>query len=102
MAPSVVGMLAPSITARQPFPMSACASDSSSSFWVAHGSAMSHGTSHTEPSVTTRARRPSEIDGQHYRFIDRDAFELLRERGFDICGFKASRRKQSSEMQPQA
>lgn len=31
-------------------------------------------------SVTTRARRPSEIDGQHYRFIDRDAFEHLRER----------------------
>lgn len=27
-------------------------------------------------------------------------FELLRERGFDVCGFKASRRKQSSEMQP--
>ena len=27
-------------------------------------------------------------------------FELLRERGFDICGFKASRRKQSSEMRP--
>ncbi len=31
-------------------------------------------------SFTTRARRPSEIDGQHYRFIDRDAFEHLRER----------------------
>ncbi len=29
-----------------------------------------------------------------------DNFELLRERQFDICGFKASRRKQSSEMQP--
>ena len=27
-------------------------------------------------------------------------FELLRGRGFDICGFKASRRKQSSEMRP--
>ncbi len=27
-------------------------------------------------------------------------FELLRERGFDFCGFKASRRKQSSEMRP--
>lgn len=25
-------------------------------------------------------------------------FELLRERGFDVCGFKASRRRQSSEM----
>ena len=29
-----------------------------------------------------------------------DNFELLRERGFDVCGFKASRRKQSTEMQP--
>ena len=27
-------------------------------------------------------------------------FELLRERGFDLCAFKSSRRKQSSEMQP--
>ena len=27
-------------------------------------------------------------------------FELLREREFDICGFKASRRKQSGEMRP--
>lgn len=31
-------------------------------------------------SVTTRERRPSEIDGVHYRFIARDAFDLLRER----------------------
>lgn len=31
-------------------------------------------------SVTTRGKRPSEIDGVHYRFIDRDAFDLLRER----------------------
>ena len=29
-----------------------------------------------------------------------DNFELLREREFDICAFKASRRKQSSEMRP--
>jgi guanylate kinase len=29
-------------------------------------------------SVTTRARRPSEIDGRHYHFIDREAFEDLR------------------------
>lgn len=27
-------------------------------------------------------------------------FELLRERGFDVCAFKASRRKQSSDMRP--
>lgn len=27
-------------------------------------------------------------------------FELMRERGFDVCGFKASRRKQSGEMRP--
>lgn len=31
-------------------------------------------------SVTTRQRRPSEIDGKHYTFIDRDAFETLRSR----------------------
>lgn len=30
-------------------------------------------------SVTTRERRPSEIDGVHYRFIDRDTFEALRD-----------------------
>ncbi len=29
-----------------------------------------------------------------------DNFELLRERGFDFCAFKASRRKQSEEMAP--
>jgi guanylate kinase len=29
-------------------------------------------------SVTTRARRPSEIDGVHYRFIERQAFDDLR------------------------
>lgn len=31
-------------------------------------------------SVTTRGKRPSEIDGVHYRFIERDAFDLLRQR----------------------
>ena len=31
-------------------------------------------------SVTTRARRPSEIDGRHYHFIEREAFEDLRSR----------------------
>ena len=31
-------------------------------------------------SVTTRSRRPSEIDGRHYHFIDREAFEDLRSR----------------------
>ena len=30
-------------------------------------------------SVTTRAKRSSEIDGQHYRFIDRREFDRLRE-----------------------
>jgi predicted RNA-binding protein len=29
-----------------------------------------------------------------------DNFEVLRERKFDVCAFKASRRKQSGEMQP--
>lgn len=31
-------------------------------------------------SVTTRARRPSEIDGRHYHFIERQDFEDLRAR----------------------
>ncbi|MBN4092993.1 MULTISPECIES: guanylate kinase [Methylobacterium] len=31
-------------------------------------------------SVTTRGRRPSEIDGRHYHFIEREAFDDLRER----------------------
>ena len=31
-------------------------------------------------SVTTRERRPSEIDGRHYQFIGREAFEDLRAR----------------------
>ncbi|GLS44680.1 guanylate kinase [Methylobacterium brachythecii] len=31
-------------------------------------------------SVTTRERRPSEIDGRHYHFIDRRAFDDLRAR----------------------
>lgn len=31
-------------------------------------------------SVTTRAKRPSEIDGVHYHFIDRDTFEQMRDR----------------------
>lgn len=32
-------------------------------------------------SVTTRARRASEVDGRHYHFIDRDSFERMREHG---------------------
>lgn len=32
-------------------------------------------------SVTTRPRRPSEVDGVHYRFISVREFELMRERG---------------------
>lgn len=31
-------------------------------------------------SVTTRDRRPSEVDGRHYHFIDREGFEDLRAR----------------------
>lgn len=31
-------------------------------------------------SVTTRARRPSEIEGRHYHFIEREAFDDLRAR----------------------
>lgn len=32
-------------------------------------------------SVTTRPRRPSEIHGRHYHFIDRAAFERMRDHG---------------------
>ncbi|HRE20426.1 MAG TPA: guanylate kinase [Rhabdaerophilum sp.] len=32
-------------------------------------------------SVTTRQRRPSEVDGVHYRFIDVPTFQAMRERG---------------------
>jgi guanylate kinase len=32
-------------------------------------------------SVTTRPRRPSEVDGIHYQFIDKRRFEALRDRG---------------------
>jgi guanylate kinase len=32
-------------------------------------------------SVTTRTRRPSEVDGVHYRFIDQKHFEAMRDRG---------------------
>jgi guanylate kinase len=32
-------------------------------------------------SVTTRQRRPSEIEGRHYHFIDRDQFLDMRDRG---------------------
>ena len=32
-------------------------------------------------SVTTRARRPSEIDGIHYKFLTRRQFELMRDGG---------------------
>jgi len=30
-------------------------------------------------SVTTRAKRPSEIDGVHYRFIDRPTFDQMKQ-----------------------
>ena len=32
-------------------------------------------------SVTTRARRPSEVEGRHYHFIDKGAFERMRDHG---------------------
>lgn len=32
-------------------------------------------------SATTRPRRPNEVDGQHYYFMDRDTFMLKKERG---------------------
>ena len=30
--------------------------------------------------MTTRPKRPSEIDGRHYHFIDRDEFDAMRDR----------------------
>ena len=47
IASGVEGMLAPSHTTLQPLATRALADSSSISFWVAHGSAMSHGTVHT-------------------------------------------------------
>ncbi len=32
-------------------------------------------------SVTTRSRRPSEVEGRHYHFIDRGTFDRMRDRG---------------------
>jgi guanylate kinase len=32
-------------------------------------------------SVTTRPRRPSEVEGRHYHFIDRETFERMRQHG---------------------
>ena len=36
---------------------------------------------HLSVSVTTRPKRPSEVDHVHYRFIDAGSFEAMRERG---------------------
>ncbi len=36
---------------------------------------------HLSISVTTRARRPSEVDGVHYRFLNVRQFETLRDQG---------------------
>ena len=47
MASGVDGMFAPSTTTLQPFFTRASADSPLTSFWVAHGNAMSHGTVHT-------------------------------------------------------
>lgn len=39
------------------------------------------GAMHLSVSVTTRARRPSEVDGVHYRFLTVRQFETLRDQG---------------------
>lgn len=39
------------------------------------------GSIHLSVSVTTRARRPSEVDGVHYRFLTVRQFETLRDQG---------------------
>jgi hypothetical protein len=51
-------MLAPSATMRQPLWTRAAASAPFSSFWVAHGSAMSQGTCRIEPPVRSWASAP--------------------------------------------
>jgi len=40
-----------------------------------------HPEIHLSVSVTTRERRPSEVEGVHYHFITRERFERLREAG---------------------
>ncbi|SLH96142.1 Uncharacterised protein [Mycobacteroides abscessus subsp. abscessus] len=47
-ASGVQGMLAPSATMRTPLRIRVAAASPSSSFWVAHGRAMSQGTSQTD------------------------------------------------------
>ena len=54
-ASGVAGMFAPSTTAMTPLRIRVAASAPVSSFWVAHGSATSHGTSQMLPSVTNCA-----------------------------------------------
>ena len=58
-AAGVHGMFAPSATITQPWPTRVAASASSSSFWVAQGSAIWQGTSQTEPPATNRAEPPA-------------------------------------------
>jgi len=40
-----------------------------------------HPEIHLSVSVTTRERRPSEVDGIHYRFLTRERFERMRDAG---------------------
>ena len=40
-----------------------------------------HPEIHLSVSVTTRERRPSEVEGVHYHFLSRDRFEKLRDAG---------------------
>ncbi|MCS0501759.1 guanylate kinase [Ancylobacter mangrovi] len=40
-----------------------------------------HPEIHLSVSVTTRERRPSEVDGIHYRFLTRERFERMRDSG---------------------
>ena len=59
-AAGVQGMFAPSVTSWTPFFASVVASASRSSFSVAHGRAMSQGTSQIDPSMTRVARSRSD------------------------------------------
>lgn len=72
-------MFAPSATACTPFATSVLAAASSSSFWVAQGSATSHGTSQMEPFGTNRACGTVSV------------YSLIRPRRTSLISFRRSR-----------
>ena len=84
-------MLAPSPTARTPFSTSRCASRPVSSFWVAHGSATWHGTSHTaraghEPGPAAAASAYSESEPRSASLICLSSDTSMPVRVVDVAG----------------